>query len=278
MSLGKSEIKITRHIFTSSESKQLLKANGLDRFERLWELEAPWFENPNERREGISGVVTWQLEQEDGSGQRVFIKRQENHNTPSYRHPLKGEPTFYREFKNIQRLTAIGVPTIEVLYYGEAVSAGNRQAILVSKGLDDYMPLEQCLADSRLRGDPGQVAALLRDLVKAIKPMHQNGIRHGCLYGNHLFVKPIGLNGDKPAFCVKMLDLEKAHAVWFKNRAIEKDLSQLIRHTPGLDKEKSEMLLSYYFEESELETWRTRLARAIEDKKQRQKQKAGATA
>lgn len=268
------EPKVVRHLFTSKKAKKILEDNDLGQFDRIWALQAPWFEDPNERREGVSGVVTWQLKLPDDSSQRVFIKRQENHNTRTYRHPFRGEPTFYREFRNLQMLESMGVPVIEVLYYGEALGAGKRQAILISKGLDDYVSLEEWFSQPEKISNQDSVNAVLSALVKAIKPMHNNRIKHGCLYGKHLFVKELQAQQDAPVFDIKLLDLEKAKKIWPKRLAIEKDLSQLLRHMPGLDPGASEKLLAYYFADSDLTGWRQRLNQAILAKQAKQQQKA----
>lgn len=273
MSLKNNKRKRIREIFTSPAVEELLKDNKLNSFDRIWSLQAPWFEEPNERREGVSGVVTWQLKLPDGSEQRVFIKRQENHNTPTCRHPFRGEPTFYREYQNIQKLTAIGVPTIEVLYYGEAVSQGKRQAILISKGLDEYDCLENWFRQPENRNDPERLQPLLKKLATVIRPMHQDKIRHGCLYGKHIFVKTGSDPEGHPAFKIRLLDLEKAKTALFRRRAVEKDLSQLVRHTDGFDEQAVELFLSYYFDGAELARWRSRLISAIRHKDARRRQK-----
>ncbi|MCB1694486.1 MAG: hypothetical protein KDI19_17065, partial [Pseudomonadales bacterium] len=73
---------------------------------------------------------------------------------------------------------------------------------------------------------------------------------------------------------IKLLDLEKAKKIWSKRLAIEKDLSQLLRHMPGLDPGASEKLLAYYFADSDLTGWRQRLNQAILAKQAKQQQKA----
>jgi len=274
MSSKSSEPKLIRHLFASESARTLLEDNQLGRFADIWNLEAPWFEDPNERRDGVSGVVTWQLKLPDGSNQRIFIKRQENHNTSTYRHPFRGEPTFYREYRNIQMLESIGVPAIEVLYYGEALGGGKNQAILISRGLDGYISLADWFAQPENRANQKAVYALLKTVVKAIRSMHNKRVKHGCLYGKHLFVKASEIGEAEMAFDVRLLDLEKAKVTWFKNHAIEKDISQLVRHTPGLDQDNTEKLLEYYFEGSDLAGWRRRLREAILSKQRKQLQKA----
>ncbi|MBY0544184.1 MAG: hypothetical protein K2Q14_01380 [Gammaproteobacteria bacterium] len=57
----------------------ILKANNLDNFEKLWNLKADWFEEPNKRRGGWSGVSRVELVHPEGGKAVIFLKRQENH-------------------------------------------------------------------------------------------------------------------------------------------------------------------------------------------------------
>ena len=57
----------------------LLSKNNLATYASLWELKADWFEEPNIRRGGWSGVVKVTLKQTNDVPVSIFIKRQENH-------------------------------------------------------------------------------------------------------------------------------------------------------------------------------------------------------
>jgi len=75
--------------YLDADWQALFAANGLDGFAAWWQRQAEWFEwfkEPNRRRNGWSGVA------------RVVLKCQENHNTFSRCHPLRGVPTFLREY------------------------------------------------------------------------------------------------------------------------------------------------------------------------------------
>ena len=56
-----------------------LKQNSLGYFSALWQLQADWFEEPNIRRGGWSGVVKIPLRNGKYESSYIFIKRQENH-------------------------------------------------------------------------------------------------------------------------------------------------------------------------------------------------------
>ncbi|HZV99605.1 MAG TPA: hypothetical protein VFF74_11500, partial [Methylophilaceae bacterium] len=65
--------------FIAPQHQALLEQNLLDNFERVWTYKAPWFEEPNSRRGGWSGVGRLVLKDTQGNEQGVFLKRQENH-------------------------------------------------------------------------------------------------------------------------------------------------------------------------------------------------------
>jgi hypothetical protein len=260
-------VKVIKEYFATNKVRRLFQQNDLSGFTDLWDLDASRVEPPNERRKGISGVVTFELKVGDGSVQRIFIKRQENHNTRTLKHPLRGVPTFFREFNYVQKLQHEGVPVIEVLYYGQALLRGNQQAILVSRALEGYVSLEKWFAHYEERNDPIRVRSVLQAVVNAIKSMHQKRVRHGSLHGKHVLVRPPA-NGYTVGSVVDvcLIDLEKARRPMFHNRMIEKDLSQLLRYTKGITREEFHTLVDLYFDESDQKRWHLRLQRAIETK------------
>lgn len=109
----------------------------LANFDALWTLKADWFEEPNTRRGGWSGVIKYPLATSN-SIIDVFIKRQENHITKTLLHPVNGIATFQKEFRNIQLLTNKKIPTLELVYFG----LRDKQAILISKSLEGYNSLD----------------------------------------------------------------------------------------------------------------------------------------
>jgi hypothetical protein len=84
--------------YTAAEWKGIFAFNGLRTFDDFWKLEAKWFEEPNKRRGGWSGVARCELKLPEGGKAAVFLKRQENHITRTFTHPIRGLSTFVREF------------------------------------------------------------------------------------------------------------------------------------------------------------------------------------
>lgn len=186
-------------------------------FDLLWHLYTNWFEEPNIRRGGWSGVIKHPI-QIDSEAVDVFIKRQENYLSKTLFHPFKGEATFYKEYRNIQRLTKKNIPTLNALFFGQR----GTKAILVTTALNDYEPLDI----AALKLDRLQKRALLTEVAKNLKLLHQYHYQHNCLYPKHIFVKYVD-----GTWRVRFIDLEKLKWQLFKRNAIHRDLITLYRHS-----------------------------------------------
>ena len=97
-------------------------------------------DEPNTERGGWSSV--YRLDLGDSA---YHLKRQSNHLTRSLRHPL-GEPTFAREFRNIERYRALGIPALQAAFFAQQAVGGERQAILLTRALDGWQDLDTWLA------------------------------------------------------------------------------------------------------------------------------------
>lgn len=200
----------------------------LAQFSQLWNIEADWFEAPNIRRGGWSGVVKVPLDQHDNSAPHLFIKRQENHISRTWAHPISGIPTFYKEYANLQLFNQKQIPTQDCVYYGARQYNGTTQAVLVTEELVGFYPLDSILPqdDIGIIKNTRHRMALLSAVAKTIRKMHDHRIQHNSLYPKHLFVKPLDVGWD-----VRFIDLEKAKRRLLKRTAIERDLSTFRRHT-----------------------------------------------
>lgn len=209
----------------------ILEHNGLGGFDALWDLEADWFEPPNERRGGWSGVVRLELKRLDGGSEGVFLKRQENHQRKTLRHPLVGEPTFGGEMQNILLLQQAGVPTLEPVYYGQRKIDGRWRAILVSRELKDFQPLNWWIEQWQRAGWGMHCIvrqAVMIEAARVIKGLHQHGLVHNALHPKHLFVKVSGEEGC-PVVEVRLIDLEKMRRTLSPMRAARRDLDSFNR-------------------------------------------------
>jgi hypothetical protein len=181
----------TRHeaheIFGSPSIQQQLQLQGLDAFEAIWTLEAPWVEEPNYRRRGWSGMSRIELNGTSPTPIGVYLKRQENHGYRSIGNPFQYRPTAYREYKRLVAMNAAGIAAPEVLYYGENIAGTKMQAILMTREIPQSIPLDDYL---RLAGDhpPEEVRQLIADTAILIAKLHRHHFQHCSLYGKHVLI------------------------------------------------------------------------------------------
>lgn len=250
---------MTSHPFLNTDWQQIFADNNLADFDALWDLKAKWFEEPNVRRGGWSGVVRVELDSPQGKV-GVFIKRQENHITKTLLHPFKGRPTFEREFKSILQLRKHNIPTLEPIFFSSRNLNGNLQAILITKELSGYIPLEsdRFLATGDLLKDAKHKYQLFSDVANTVRVMHHHNYQHNCLYLKHLFIK-----ADGDSWKVKMIDLEKLKWRFFKRKAIFRDLYSLHRHAKGWSTKDHVAFFKIYLQEEKLSAQSKKLWHAI---------------
>ena len=205
----------------------ILAHNGLLDFDALWALEAPWFEEPNHRRGGWSGVSRYAMPLPGGGSSAVFLKRQQNHNTSSLAHPRHGVPTFRREFKRIMQYRSHGIPTLEPVYFATHGSGAEQRAILMTEELSGFISLEDRVQGWLRDGAPAR--SLRRSILKAVAVllhnMHAHGIQHSCFFPKHVFVR---INADDSVEA-RIIDLEKSRWRPFKTLCAMRDLYSLSR-------------------------------------------------
>ena len=154
----------------------------------------------------------------------------------SYREPRRfflRTPTLRRELRNILRLKNINITTPEIILYAEQ----HQNALLVTHELTGYIDLEQFLARTT---DAATRQSMLSKLAKTLLNMHGNNFLHGCLYGKHIMV-----DVNKPSN-IATIDLEKLRFSIGKQRNACKDISQLLRHTKGLQENERALIIAAY--------------------------------
>ena len=227
--------------FFSDADRCCLEVRGLGSFEGLWQLEADWFEAPNDDRQGFSGVVTCDLLDALSIERRVFIKRQENHCSRTLWHPFRGVPTFYKEYQGLLTFQQAGIATVEPLYFGWAQAGSRQRAILVTWALDGWQSLDQWYVAS---STAPQRSTLLDALARLLASMHNQGFLYGCLYAKHLFIRQLAIEGD---YDIRLLDLENLRRTRWQQRAVVRDLDQLLRSCHFMPEEDQDQLLTRYF-------------------------------
>lgn len=231
-------------MFQSERYQQIFAQHQLDGFQQLWDKKIEWFEEPNHRRGGWSGVGQLFLKS-DADDLSVFVKKQKNHGRRTLRHPFRGEPTFRREFKRLVFLEASQIKAPKVVFYGEQRIDHKSSAILVTETLMGYEPLDAATQNWQTTGQltRQQKKRLLTAIASSLRNFHQAGLVHRALYPKHIFIR----NGDTHPE-VALIDLEKARfSLFFLYRAYF-DLSALNRHAEYWTKSERLFFFLQYFQ------------------------------
>lgn len=211
-------------LFQSNYYQQIFAQQQLANFDAIWACEIAWFEPPNERRGGWSGVGKLALPTTNGDELTVFVKKQQNHGRKSWRHPIAGEPTFRREFENLSFLAKHNIGAPQVVYYAE--NAASKQAILITENLADFAPLDSVNLSQLSQT---QQQNLVQKVALETRRFHDAGMVHRALYPKHIFVKNAdGLQSAAPE--IALIDLEKARIsplAWYRAYF---DLTAFFRH------------------------------------------------
>jgi len=230
--------------YRANDWPAMAAANGLDSFEAIWALDIGWFEEPNVRRGGWSGVSRLEVSYASGRSEAIFIKRQENHETFSWRHPFRGITTFRREFQNLMMLQSSDVPTLEVLYFAERNVGKDRRAILVSRELTGYSSLEDCMEHWQRHGMPEKEVwcETMQRIAAVARRMHRHRIEQNCFLPKHVFIGELHGQMD-----IRLIDLEKAKRRWTTERVLLRDLDTFNRRIRGVrTTDRLRFLLAYH--------------------------------
>lgn len=189
-----------------------LDRNGIAGFDLMWALPTEWVETPNYRRGGWSGVTRHQLD----DGQWIYVKRQQNQFRRMACKPWQMRPTYFHEFRALQRLQSAAIPVVEWLYYGERDGA----AILATLAPPGYVDLT-FFAKTQ---DDAQLRIVMMRLLRVLHSLHLNRWQHGACYPAHVLVHPVSLD-------IVLLDLERFRQRFSVAAAARSDFSQLLRRS-----------------------------------------------
>ncbi|UYP29997.1 lipopolysaccharide kinase InaA family protein [Pseudomonas sp. Z8(2022)] len=230
--------------FIAAQERALLERHGLASFDALWSLKLEAVDEPNTERGGWSSV--YRLELDDRA---YYLKRQSNHLTRSLLHPL-GEPTFAREFRNIQRYASLGIPALQAAFFAQRRVSGERRAVLLTCALDGWQDLDSYLARWPLLAAKQQ-AGILRACGALARRLHQAGQMHGCFYPKHIFLREMD-----DGFDAQLIDLEKTRPLLLGRRDRVKDLEPLLRRARiWSESERREMLSAYLGGSADVDAW-----------------------
>ena len=237
--------------FVADADRALLERNGLADFDALWAVQLEAVDEPNTSGGGWSSVFRMDLD-----GQGFYLKRQSNYLTRTLHSPL-GEPSFAREFRNIQRYQQLGIPALEAVFFGERKVGGERRAILMTRALDGWNDLDSLLEQwPQLTAQQQQ--AILRACGQLARRLHAVRQVHGCFYPKHIFLQP-----DGPAYRAQLIDLEKTRPLLLGQRDRVKDIEPLLRRAQVWTETDVRTMLAAYLDQpldsGLVEAWYQRL-------------------
>ena len=223
--------------FIAEADRALLERNGLADFDALWAVQLEAVDEPNTSGGGWSSVFRMDLE-----GRGFYLKRQSNYLTRTLHSPL-GEPTFAREFRNIQRYQQMGIPALEAVFFGERKVAGERRAVLMTRALDGWNDLDSLL-EQWPQLTAAQQQAILRECGQLARRLHAARQVHGCFYPKHIF-----LQADGAGYRAQLIDLEKTRPLLLGQRDRVKDIEPLLRRAHAWTEADVRALLAAYLEQ-----------------------------
>lgn len=250
----------------------LLRTGGGVDFDALWQLDAQQVDAPNAHRGGWSTVARRELVLAQGGTRGVYIKRQENFSTRSWRHPLAGNPTTLRELRQLLLLRGRGVPCVEPVCFALRREGRDHRAVLLTAALDGFLDLDALAARWRDEPAPWVVRRRVVDAVAgSIRALHACRIRHGCLYPKHVFVRIA--TGDE-AVEARLIDLEKAGWRPLRALVVVHDLTSFCAYLlQGCSRSERLRFLCTYLGEERVTPEAKRLWRRIDARLQRRWQK-----
>ena len=217
-------------------------AIGMGDFDSVWGFPLERVDDPNKGRGGWSEVCRYPLPEPIFGVKALYVKRQQDFVFLDWRKPIKGLPTFQREFNNIAWCLDHDIPVVKPAAFGVRDHAGHRQAILITQALADSFSLGENDVIERLGIRLRR--AVIRQVARLVRRLHKSGKQHGCLYPKHIFVNN-DCHTDQP-ISIHFLDLEKMSSLSFWNKGIYRDLDTLNRRAYGWNsRDRHCFLLAY---------------------------------
>jgi len=220
--------------FRAAAWQALFDTAGLADFDSLWEQVLTQVEEGNVRGHGWSNVCII-----DVSGTQFYIKRQSNYFTRAPQSYFRKTALINVEFEKISLFRSLGIPTLDVAYYGLRRLGSETQAILITRSLEEYKSLKDILCvrisfKLRLR--------LFTDVGKAIAQMHGAGQLHANLSPKHIFIK----QNNSEDFGIRFIDLESSRSHLGQRALKLRDLEKLNRTLRNVSRtDKLRILLAY---------------------------------
>ncbi len=224
----------------------------------VMQLPLPLLQPPNKRGHGTSEVSRVRCVIGGGRPEVVYVKRQRDFSFRDRESFLFRRPTLMREYRNLEKLSGLGVIVPEVLCFQHD---RNHRAVLITRELDGYIRFDRALSGcaapmtaslpTRLHvpvaasvADPILSARtrLFGCLGRVLAVVYGANLQHGCLYPGHILVQSAAETVETTDLA--LIDLEKMHPTRRLKRAMAKDISQLLRRLPNLREAELAALLA----------------------------------
>ena len=248
----------TKVLWVDESSRNHLENAKLLELEPLANAPFEWFEEPNERRGGWSGVARMKLTGPSAADQdlNVFLKIQKNH---YYRSPgtlFRRNLTYKREFNALRRLESITDTLPRLLQFAEWQMNGDKYGLIITQSLDGWHPFDKWLASPE---SSGLLESCLEAIAGTLRQMHQKRWAHFGLFPKHVFVKQT----DRECIRIKLIDFEKARQLPTREQCVIEDVSRFLRHTHALSAAEKKLFLECYFQTKHFSFWKKLLIRRM---------------
>lgn len=139
-----------------------------------------------------------------------------------------------KEWEVIQAFQKSGIPTLTPVAAGERVSWFRQESFLLTEELKGFQSLELFLKSHFMiplsREKMKEKRAIIQELARIIRNMHEAGFNHRDLYCCHIFIQR--QESGKREW--RVLDLQRVdRRRWFRSRWITKDLAALNYSAPS---------------------------------------------
>jgi heptose I phosphotransferase len=158
------------------------RLDGRDRFDDLMAIEGELFKAMPGRKTQrfVRGGKSYFIKTHYGVGWKEIAK-----NLFRLRLPVLGARNEYRA---IERLHALGVPTMRATGFGaRGINPARRRSFLITEALDDTITLEDLCREWKAKPPgPGFKRRLIERVAATARRLHENGVNHRDFYLCHL--------------------------------------------------------------------------------------------
>ena len=230
--------------------ESVLKTMGIVTFEDWWNQTDETVE-PANTKPGRSDAWSKVTVLKTPCGRTLFLKRQENFFPNNLIQKWRKQLTFEREYANYLKIRKADIPTYELVCFHSMNSNGNRRAVYVCEGLDDFTALTDLMTIWKRDGWPAtsERKKMVDVVVKTLRHMHAEGILHNALSPRHLFfnIPKNDVYKFSEKLELRLIDFERLKILKKgSDQGMQRDLFSLNRRCVGWpDKDRIRVLRQY---------------------------------